>query len=89
MLAIAYSDGSTRIHDVNNGKPIHCIVSETPGFGQVSCLGWFDNREGMAATRRLMAPQGSSEECSMDSLFDLDIAAMLPRLSALGSSAGP
>ncbi|CCX08006.1 anaphase-promoting complex, cyclosome, subunit 4-domain-containing protein [Pyronema domesticum] len=89
MLAIAYSDGSTRIHDVNNGKPIHCIVSETPGFGQVSCLGWFDNREGMAATRRLMPPQGSSEECSMDSLFDLDIAAMLPRLSALGSSAGP
>jgi anaphase-promoting complex subunit 4 len=88
MLALGYSDGSTRIYDVNNGKAIHCIVSEVPSFGKVTFLGWVDNhsRETVPGRRPL---ESKSAECTPQALFDLDIGVMLPRLSVLPSSAGP
>ena len=43
MLALGYSNGSTLIFDVNNGKRIHNIGSESPGVEAVSCMGWIDN----------------------------------------------
>jgi len=86
MLSLGYSDGSTRIHDVNNGKAIHQIVSESPEFGRVTCLAWADNHS-HAATHN-QPPEAKSEECTPQALFDLDIGSMLPRLSALPSSSG-
>jgi len=85
MLALGYNDGSTRIYDVNNGKAIHRIVSESPEFGRVTCLGWADNHCHAAN----QPPEAKSAECTPQALFDLDIGSMLPRLSVLPSSSGP
>ncbi|KAF8535008.1 anaphase-promoting complex, cyclosome, subunit 4-domain-containing protein [Trichophaea hybrida] len=88
MLALGYSDGSTRIYDVNNGKAIHCITSEASGFGKITCLGWVDNHSRLNVPGRRI-PETKSAECTPQALFDLDIGVMLPRLSVLPSSAGP
>lgn len=88
MLALSYSDGSTRIYDVNNGKVIHYIVSEMPGFGRVTSLGWVDNHS-RSEDQGHQLLETNSLECTPQTLFDLDIGIMLPRLSALPSSAGP
>ncbi|KAL7274864.1 hypothetical protein RUND412_002226 [Rhizina undulata] len=87
MLALGYSDGSTRIHDVNNGKPIHRIASEVPGFGKVTCVGWVDNYS--HSKPRPQDPDAAPGESSPQGLFDLDLGQMLPRLSSLPTSSGP
>ncbi|KAH8153432.1 uncharacterized protein LAJ45_02244 [Morchella importuna] len=86
MLALGYSDGSTRIYDVNNGKQIHRLTSEAASFGTVSCVGWVDNYS--LRTRPGMAAEVKSADCTPQALFDMDVGQMLPRLSVLPSSAG-
>lgn len=86
MLALGYSDGSTRIYDVNNGKQIHRLTSEAASFGAVSCVGWVDNYSQRA--RPGMAAEVRSADCTPQALFDMDVGQMLPRLSVLPSSAG-
>jgi anaphase-promoting complex subunit 4 len=87
MLSLGYSDGTTRIYDVNNGKAIHRIVSEVDDFGGVTCLGWVDNH---SHTLRPNVPrEAKTVECTPQTLFDLDIGSMLPRLSVLPSTSGP
>lgn len=87
MIAIGYSDGSTRIYDVNNGKPIHKLISEAADFDAVTCVSWVDNHSHSVNTN--VAPEAKSTECTPQALFDLDISSMLPRLSVLPSSSGP
>lgn len=86
MLALGYSDGSTRIYDVNNGKQIHRITSEVSNFGKVTCVGWVDNHSDSKSPSQ--ASETKSTECTPQALFDMDVGQMLPRLSVLPSSAG-
>ncbi|PWW79833.1 hypothetical protein C7212DRAFT_273504 [Tuber magnatum] len=86
MLALGYSDGSTRIYDVNNGKQIHRITSEVSNFGKVTCVGWVDNHSDSKSPSH--ASETKSTECTPQALFDMDVGQMLPRLSVLPSSAG-
>ncbi|KAA8900335.1 anaphase-promoting complex, cyclosome, subunit 4-domain-containing protein [Sphaerosporella brunnea] len=87
MLALGYSDGTTRIYDVNNGKAIHRIVSEVDDSGSVTCLGWVDNHSHTITLG--VPPEAKTVECTPQTLFDLDIGSMLPRLSTLPATAGP
>lgn len=87
MLALGYSDGSTRIYDVNNGKQIHKLSSESPSFGSVTCVSWVDNHSHQINTN--VSPETKTAECTPEALFDLDISSMLPRLSVLPGSSGP
>lgn len=86
MLALGYSDGSTRIYDVNNGKQIHRLTSEASSFGKVSCVGWVDNHSQLRLPTQ--APEMKSTECTPQALFEMDVGQMLPRLSVLPSSSG-
>lgn len=86
MLALGYTDGSTRIYDVNNGKQIHRITSEVLSFGKVTCVGWVDNHSHSRFSNQ--TPETKSAECTPQALFDMDVGQMLPRLSVLPSSAG-
>lgn len=86
MLALGYSDGSTRIYDVNNGKQIHRLTSEASSFGMVTCVGWVDNHS--QSRLPTQAPEAKSTECTPQALFDMDVGQMLPRLSVLPSSSG-
>jgi anaphase-promoting complex subunit 4 len=86
MLSLGYSDGTTKIYDVNNGKAIHRIVSEVGDIGGVTCLGWVDNHS--HAITPSMPREVKGLECTPQTLFDLDIGSMLPRLSILPSSSG-
>lgn len=71
---------------MNNGKVIHRIASELPDFGSITCVGWVDNH-----SHKPKIPGAPSRylECTPQTLFDLDIGQMMPRLSALPASAGP
>lgn len=87
MLGLGYSNGTTLVFDVNNGKRIHNIGAEAPGFAAVSCMGWIDNH---SHARAGSAPaEAKAAECTPQVMCDLDISSMLPRLSTLPSSAGP
>lgn len=86
MLALGYSDGSTRIYDVNNGKQIHRLTSEASSFGKVTCVGWVDNHSQLRLPTQI--PEMKSTECTPQALFDMDVGQMLPRLSVLPSSSG-
>ena len=87
MLALGYSNGSTLIFDVNNGKRIHNIGSESPGVEAVSCMGWIDNHSHLLSNS--LPAESKSAECTPQVMCDLDISSMLPRLSTLPSTAGP
>ena len=90
VIALGYSDGVTRICDVNNGKMVLTISPDSPEFGVVSCVGWVDNR--MAPTpapSHWRDPQLVPGEIIPRGVLDLEINQMLPRLSVLPAGAGP
>lgn len=87
LLAVGYSDGKTRIYNVNSGKVIIEIASEGEGFGSITCVGWVDNHSHALALNQ--PPETKSTECTPQAVFDLDVNSMLPRLCSLPSSAGP
>ncbi|KAF8419687.1 anaphase-promoting complex, cyclosome, subunit 4-domain-containing protein [Tirmania nivea] len=82
VIALGYSDGTTKICDVNNGKVVLTVAPEAPGFGSVSCVGWVDNR---------LAPNNEQKQEGIKALtagipkgiLDLEVNQMLPRLSVL------
>jgi len=88
VIALGYSDGITRICDVNNGKVVLTVAPEAPGFGSVSCVGWVDNQP---ATNNEQSQEGIgtlAAEGIPKGILDLEINQMLPRLSVL-PGAGP
>ena len=83
VIALGYSDGITKICDVNNGKVVLTVAPEAPGLGSVSCVGWVDNRP---ATNNKLSQEGIktlATEGIPRGILDLEINQMLPRLSVL------
>lgn len=85
-IALAYDDGIVRTYDVHHGKVTGKIVSDNAEFKGISCIAWSGN--GFTAPDEQPSDQ-QSPGTSPQSIFDLDIGQMLPRLSALPSSSAP
>lgn len=88
VIALGYSDGITRICDVNNGKVVLTVAPEAPGFSSISCVGWVDNRPLNIADQGQEGIKPSTANGIPKGILDLEINQMLPRLSVL-PGAGP
>ena len=88
VIALGYSDGITRICDVNNGKVVLVVSPEAPGFSNISCVGWVDNRPPTNGDQSLEGIDPTSSEGIPKGVLDLEINQMLPRLSVLPNGSG-
>ncbi|KAK9480633.1 anaphase-promoting complex, cyclosome, subunit 4-domain-containing protein [Lipomyces japonicus] len=70
MLALACDDGIIRVCDVNNGRIVHQISTET----SVSCLNWVVRDKAAAKDR---------ERLTFEGLLNMDVSSSLPRLSPI------
>lgn len=86
---MGYSDGITRICDVNNGKVVLVVSPEAPGFSNISCVGWVDNRTPASGDQTLESVNPIPSEGIPKAVLDLEINQMLPRLSVLPNGSGP
>ncbi|KAF8476183.1 anaphase-promoting complex, cyclosome, subunit 4-domain-containing protein [Kalaharituber pfeilii] len=89
VIALGYSDGVTRICDVNNGKAVLMMTADSTSFGKISCIGWVDNRGAPKSTQACYGMKPASSEKIPKGILDLEINQMLPRLSVLPSGTGP
>ena len=88
VIALGYSDGITRICDVNNGKVVLVVSPEAPGFSNISCIGWVDNRPPTSGDQSLEGINPMPSGGIPKGVLDLEINQMLPRLSVLPNGSG-
>lgn len=86
-IALAYNDGGVRLCDVNHGKVTGRIVSDNADFHGISCVGW--TGKGTSTTIDQPEDLTAATTSTPQSIFDLDVGQMLPKLSALPSASAP
>ncbi|RPB22549.1 hypothetical protein L211DRAFT_328883 [Terfezia boudieri ATCC MYA-4762] len=83
VIALGYNDRITKICDVNNGKVILTVAPEAPGFGNVICMGWVDNRPATNNEQIQEGIKSLAAEGIPKGILDLESNQLLPRLSVL------